>query len=497
MKILYYNWVDYQDIENRGGGVTVYQRNLIDELAANKKYQVYFLSSGLDYSIHTRKPYIKEGRSYRGTRRFTLINSEVLAPGHSSFFDTRSIRAEATSNTFDEFITSNGPFDIIHFNNLEGLPAEVLNLKELHSNTKFIYSMHNYFAICPQVNLWYREKENCLDFDSGRKCATCLLYEPNPRQAVSLGIFATTLRKVGIKPKTKAFAYSYYLARLLRSLLRRVKGSIADLFGTSKEQSRKMIRIEALDNPSKEYFFDRRQFFVSSINKNCDTVIAVSEQVKNVAVKFGIDPSIIVTSYIGTKAAESFSPPDLESLHSRLQSKNTLRIGYLGYMRKDKGFYFLLDALEEMPEELARKIDITIAAKMTDPSTIKRLSAVADKFNSIDYLDGYKHSEIAGIYKELDLSVVPVLWEDNLPQVAIESVCHHVPVMASNLGGAKELCGSDSHFVFEAGNIEDFLSKLGSLVENPSLLLEYWTESRRPVTMGNHIEWLINTYKTL
>jgi len=219
--------------------------------------------------------------------------------------------------------------------------------------------------------------------------------------------------------------------------------------------------------------------------------------VKNVAAKFGIDPSIIVTSYIGTKMAESYSPPDLEYLKSRLQAKNTIRIGYLGYMRKDKGFYFLLDALETMPDELAGRIDITIAAKMTDESVIKRLSAVADKFNSIDYMDGYTHAEIDGIYEALDLSVVPVLWEDNLPQVAIESVCHHVPVMASNLGGAKELCSSDSNFVFEAGNIDDFVNKLGALVKSPTLLLGYWSNSRRPVTMGSHIEWLIDMYKNI
>jgi glycosyltransferase involved in cell wall biosynthesis len=497
MKILYYNWVDYLDVEKRGGGVTVYQRNLIDKLVDNKEHQIYFLASGLDYSIHTRRPYVKEERSYKGARKFTLINSEVLSPGQSSFFDSRSIRAELTTSTFDKFISSNGPFDVIHFNNLEGLPAEVLHLKDRYPDTKFIYSMHNYFAVCPQVNLWYREKENCLDYDGGRKCATCLLYEPNPKQAISLGIFATTLRKVGIKPETKAFAYSYYLARLIRSLLRKAKASVGVFLGKGDERSGKNIRIEPLDDPTRYYFRERRGFFVGAINDNCDAVIAVSEQVKNVATKFGIDPSIIVTSYIGTKMAESYSPPDLESLQSRLQAKNTIRIGYLGYMRKDKGFYFLLDALETMPDELTGRIDITIAAKMTDESVIKRLSAVADKFNSIDYMDGYTHAEIDGIYEALDLSVVPVLWEDNLPQVAIESVCHHVPVMASNLGGAKELCGSDSNFVFEAGNIEDFVNKLGALVKSPTRLLGYWTNSRRPVTMGSHIEWLIDMYKTI
>ena len=47
MKILYYNWVDYLDPEGRGGGVSVYQKNLLEEFGKSNNNELYFLCSGI------------------------------------------------------------------------------------------------------------------------------------------------------------------------------------------------------------------------------------------------------------------------------------------------------------------------------------------------------------------------------------------------------------------------------------------------------------------
>ena len=44
MKVLYYNWVDYLDDENRGGGVSQYQRNILKELDGQDGIEAIFLS---------------------------------------------------------------------------------------------------------------------------------------------------------------------------------------------------------------------------------------------------------------------------------------------------------------------------------------------------------------------------------------------------------------------------------------------------------------------
>jgi glycosyltransferase involved in cell wall biosynthesis len=164
-------------------------------------------------------------------------------------------------------------------------------------------------------------------------------------------------------------------------------------------------------------------------------------------------------------------------------------------MRRDKGFYFLIDALETIPGQLASRINLIIAAKLHDPSIMKRLALLADRFQSVEFCDGYTHDMLDSIYDRMDLALVPVLWEDNLPQVAIESVCHHTPVLTSDLGGAQELGGYNPLFTFKANDKQDFTARLKTFVEEPLRLLEYWDNVMVPVTMERHIDELINVYR--
>lgn len=49
MKILYYNWIQFDNPEGIGGGVNVYQKNLIEYIVKHTNDNIYFLSSGWKY----------------------------------------------------------------------------------------------------------------------------------------------------------------------------------------------------------------------------------------------------------------------------------------------------------------------------------------------------------------------------------------------------------------------------------------------------------------
>ena len=85
------------------------------------------------------------------------------------------------------------------------------------------------------------------------------------------------------------------------------------------------------------------------------------------------------------------------------------------------------------------------------------------------------------------MGILPVLWEDNLPQVAIEMKAFGIPVLTSDLGGAKELTQSED-FVFEAGNTDAFLLCLNDFVSGKKNLNDYWIKNKKLVTMEEHIQ---------
>jgi cellulose synthase/poly-beta-1,6-N-acetylglucosamine synthase-like glycosyltransferase len=59
MKILFYNWVQFEDPEKRGGGVSIYQKNLIEKLSLDRTKDIYFLSSGIAYNFFKQKTYCR------------------------------------------------------------------------------------------------------------------------------------------------------------------------------------------------------------------------------------------------------------------------------------------------------------------------------------------------------------------------------------------------------------------------------------------------------
>lgn len=489
MKILYYNWVQFDDPEKRGGGVSAYLKNLIGQLL-KQDIDVYFLSSGLSYNFFKHDVYVRRTKNVFGNncKTFEIVNSRVMSPGHFSFNTIR----DATINkemeiVFYEFIEENGPFDIIHFHNLEGIPLSFLKLTQDFPSTKVFFTLHNYFAFCPQVNLWWQEKQNCRNYFDGARCINCLTYEPPYAAALKAHQLAFMLKSLGFGPETWVFNFAFNNVNRLKRIYRwfysvmHPQSNSKFLFGHNN-------KIVIQDLKSAKVYAERRQYYVSVLNEYCHKIIAVSERTAVLAKGFNIHGSKLSVLYIGTEQAEQIKlkrePPGKGEVICFL---------YMGYMRKDKGFYFLLEALENLPCKIASQIKIVIAAPITDDNVRQRLNGIAYKYHEIIVYDGYTHSNLSEIFDGIHVGIVPVLWEDNLPQVAIEMVSNGIPLITSDLGGAAELSKCDK-FVIKAGSKGQLEQVINGIIEDPSSLKSYWDETLTLRTMSMHIDELFKLY---
>lgn len=471
LKVLFYNWVAFDDERLRGGGVTAYLNNLIEYLILHHpEIKIYFLSSGSYCDIYdTTVRYEKIGNIWgEKCHTYSIINSPVFAPAYLSFFQLKNVLDNRRlADVVTEFLKKEGPFDVVHFHNLEGLSLNVLSIKQYFPFTKFIYSLHNYYPFCPQVNLWKNEECNCKLRNTGKECIKCL------RQHVP------------VEKLQRKMSMSYYQKKNPSEKLKKAYfqcGKRLDDYYYDEEH-RNLLQQE------EQQLFDcldkYRDCFIEQINQNIDIVLAVSKRVKEIAEKMGIMPEKVYVSYIGTKAAE------LQLKKDYTGEKDYISIIYMGYQRKDKGFFFLLKVLEQLDIEVAKKINLTIAAKKLPEYP----EVVIDKgkFRSVHFQNGYERKEISGLLKGQDLGIVPSLWEDNLPQVAIEMAGHGVPVLASDRGGASELC-SDERFRFCGGDINDCADKITGFVNNPNMLQLYWKKFQGLMTLKKHAEELMMYY---
>ena len=490
LRILYYNWVDYLDAEKRGGGVTLYQRNIIEGMQDDTGVDITFLSSGLSYDLPARAPRwekLRHGVKTETVQRYELVNSGVLAPAHHSFGDPAQVSHAATRDVFFDFVDRTGPYDVIHFNNLEGLPADVLEIKQRHPDTRVILSLHNYYPLCPQVNLWVQERETCEDFQGGARCITCLPHQNDARMLRVANGLSYRLRCAGLQPGTWAYDVVFrgvmgVGSRGLRAL-RKLRGQAGGAKNPVLEPDKAVARAAE--------FATRRATMTALINANCDRVLCVSEAVAVLAQRYGIDPALTMTSYIGTVAAQMYSQT---TPAPEMPQKQTLTIGYLGYMRRDKGFFFLLDALEDLPAEVAAGVHLIVAARAGDAQTTARLAQLKTHLAGVTHHDGYTHDELDGLLADVDVGVVPVLWHDNLPQVAIEMHARHIPLLTSDRGGARELGGSPD-MVFAAGDVEAFGARIAALLAREVDFDAYWAAAMTPPVMPAHLAQLMDVYE--
>ena len=496
MKILYYNWVDYLDDEKRGGGVSIYQRNLVRAFAVDPEADVWFISSGISYDMLTATPRwdkVRHGPDENRSRRFEIVNSGTLSPSHHSFGNSIQVDHAPTVAAFFDFIETNGPFDVVHFNNLEGIPAQVLSLKERWPETRVVLSLHNYYPFCAQVNLWFQEKDNCTDFDHGRKCSVCLPPGRADERVIRLAnTVAFNLKKRGVRPGTAVFDRLFSPAmrgarKMIRVYmrLRRRKATVLTLQeAPAAAKSGPLMPLKSRPR----LFVDRRRDFVAAINKYCDRVLCVSVQVGRIAARHGIDQTLLRTSYIGTNHADNY----LTSVPrpSILREDGTVSLGYLGYMRRDKGFYFLLNVLESLPRATSERLHLVFAAKNTDNDALHRLRILSESFASVSFADGYTHDNLDDLLQSIDVGVIPVLWEDNLPQVAIEMHSRHIPLLTSDLGGAQEL-GDCPEMVFKAGNANSLVRRIDALLGGEITSETYWSgKAMAPLSMPEHVDQL-------
>lgn len=468
MKILYYNWLQFDDKRFYGGGVNTYQKNLIEAMIKHENIQVYFLSSGKAYEKNMTHTYIRKTENIYGNNceSYEIVNSPILSSAKLSFFDTRTyLYDKELVKVFAEFIQIHGGFDVIHFNNFEGLTLGVLRTKEIFPDMKWIYTIHNYYLFCPEVQLWQHNKCNCTDFDNGRKCIQCGEY--------------TWKWKVKKKHFYKSRSQTQKTDRKMKCL-----DMLDRIYSNFMEK-----KIRRQESGYAELFCEYRRQNILMFNRYIDVFLCVSDCVKRIALNMGLEAEKLYTEYIGTKFSDVYTERNVRSSLS-----DEFTIIYMGYMNQYKGFYFFLSALEQMEKEQSCKLNIIICAKNTDRTAVDRIKNLEKKFHKVVYSDGYNHDELPQLLENVQLGVVPVLWEDNLPQIAIEMTSYGVPILTSDLGGAKELSDNDL-FVFKAGNTQEFIDRILYFEQHREMLKEYWKNYKRPVSLEEHIKRLLVYYE--
>jgi glycosyltransferase involved in cell wall biosynthesis len=170
--------------------------------------------------------------------------------------------------------------------------------------------------------------------------------------------------------------------------------------------------------------------------RGADRVVAVSEAMKAKLVGMGVPEQKITVIYNAIEDNGFYKdPPDPDLRKQFAVDDDTLLVGVIGRLSREKGQRIFLDAWEKVCERVPKTKAILIGDG-PDRKVLEEICVEKGLQNRVFFV-GHKVNPHP-FYRILDLVVMPSLSE-GLPNVPLEALAHKKAIVATSVGGTPEI----------------------------------------------------------
>jgi len=189
----------------------------------------------------------------------------------------------------------------------------------------------------------------------------------------------------------------------------------------------------------------QRNDFLKSI-KNIDTIIAPSEFMRNILLK-ELNLKNINTDLV---TIPNFVFPPTEYIKNSGYLNYFL---YVGALEINKGVINLLALFKKHRNKINARLIIT--GKGPCENKIKKYIA-KNSLNNVIFLGWVSNEMLWALYADALALVVPSIWPENNPLVALEAMSVGTPVIGTNVGGLREILEKvDKNLIFNGDGLEE------------------------------------------
>lgn len=147
---------DFENPRNNLGGTTIHCMDIITELRSKYNFHVLFPSNGI-YKVH----------SFFEDDEQELVFDGVSAYSQYSYFNKDYYKLA-------EKIIKGLQIDVLHIHHMIGHYFDILDVAK-ENNIKTIITLHDFYCLCPSINMLYNMEKYCLSLDQKEKnCKECL-----------------------------------------------------------------------------------------------------------------------------------------------------------------------------------------------------------------------------------------------------------------------------------------------------------------------------------
>lgn len=402
----------------RGGGAIKYAMDLAEE-QAKQGHDTTIIYPG---EIRRRKKGVRiiSNRKWGRMRIYEIINP-LPVPLVTGIREPGLFMAAADKGVYCDFLGKTKP-DVLHIHSLMGLHMEFLQAaKEL--GIKMVFTTHDYFGICPKTNLLYR----------GKLCGDCRWEHCGECCEKAEDISILVRRQSHWFQLLIHFKQLVKLKHFLWKNLKRGEGV--------DENNRQHKMINAADegkhrgcdgaNEGSQEVSDRFGGVKQPDSYECLRKYYLAELAMMDIIHY--NSSVVRRQY--EKRIRPQKSVILGGMHKDIHDHRKkrkygkiVRFSYLGYAVDYKGYYLLLEVLDELSRKYGSQFILN--------------TYMGDEGEKRDYIrqhERYTYGQLEQVYDGMDLLVVPSLCAETYGLVTLEALSYGVPVIVTENVGAGDL----------------------------------------------------------
>lgn len=203
-------------------------------------------------------------------------------------------------------------------------------------------------------------------------------------------------------------------------------------------------------------------YYLMPFYKHVDMFLFQSEFTRDMFVKFGYD--IKKTHIIE-------NPYDALHIEPVYEGKNYIL--YFGRLSKEKGIYTLLNAMKLLPN-----IELKIVGDGPEYENYVN-HIIANSITNVSFLGPKWDKDLDPIVKDCEFVIVPSEWYEPSPYVVLQAFAYGKPVIASDIGGLKDLIiNNENGLLFKTGDSDSLSQTINTLMYDKELIRKMGAHAR-------------------
>jgi len=160
---------------------------------------------------------------------------------------------------------------------------------------------------------------------------------------------------------------------------------------------------------------------------------------------------------------------------------------FVGRLAKEKGLEYLVHAFVLVLKKIPAA-KLVLAGEGPERERLEHLAKEEGLGEKIDFPGQVSRSHLPALFSQARLCVLPSLSE-TFPYGALEAMAFGKPLIASDVGGLKELVRKENGLLVKPGSVQDLADALVKILSSDSLAQEMGRAAKRIVKNEYSLEW--------